>query len=234
VTSDPVLRAVRTTQRPVLLYKAPGRQLYMVGVYAFAFSLCAAGLYTWKWRYELPSDLNLPFFVGPTYVLVGAIFMAIGTYIFSAPVSRCTAIEAIPAIGHAVRLRITARTVPFAKDKVIFADLGASSIDQKTMPVTTELREATRARNADITEGLEGVFIVRRGWEIAARFIEQKWTSFFLRFKFAVLRFGIVKLKVNGDTWKIDCEGYLLENGQGMATLCPLRLYLILHQLSTA
>jgi hypothetical protein len=124
-------------------------------------------------------------------------------------------------MGSAVQLRITARAIPFAKDRVILADLGEASIDQKVMPVTMELREATRARNADITEDLHGMFIVRRGWEISARWIEQKWTSFFLRFKFAVLRFGIVKLKVHGDKWKIDCEGYLLENGKGMLTHAP-------------
>jgi hypothetical protein len=29
------------------------------------------------------------------------------------------------------------------------------------------------------------------------------------------LRFGIAKVKVGGDEWKIDCSGYLLENGRG-------------------
>jgi hypothetical protein len=45
--------------------------------------------------------------------------------------------------------------------------------------------------------------------------VHQKWTNFFLRFKFAVLRFGIAKVKVQGEEWKIDCSGWLLENGKG-------------------
>ena len=47
--------------------------------------------------------------------------------------------------------------------------------------------------------------------------IETRWTSFFLRFKFAVFRYGYVKLEIeDGGKWKIDCEGFLLEDGKGM------------------
>lgn len=215
ISADPVIRSVLKTGEPVLLYKAPSRQLYTVGVYGFACSLVGAGLYTLKWRYELPTEL--PFFVGPTYVLVGGIMLAIGAYIFSAPVARCMSIELIPASwgGANVQLRIRARTVPFYKDKIILAAIGEPTVNEKTFPVARELIEADRARKQDITEGLRGMFIVRRMWEIGARWLDQKWTSFFLRFKFAVLRFGIVKLYIDGDTWKIDCSGYMLENGKG-------------------
>jgi hypothetical protein len=213
--ADPVMRAVLTTKQPLLLYKAPDRRAYMFGVYVFACSLVAGGLLTLKFRYTLPKDL--PFFVGPTYVLVGFIMLGIGAYIFSAPVARCSSIELIPSTigGAGVQLRIKARMLPFIPDKTIIARLGEVTVNEKTHPVTKELIEADRARKQDITEGLRGMFILRRYWEIAARFLDQKWTSFFLRFKFSVLRFGIVPLNVHGDKWKIDCSGYLREDGQG-------------------
>lgn len=213
--TDPVLRAVQQTGKPVLLYKAPKKQIYMIGVYGLACGLVAGGLFTLRWRYELPTDL--PFFVGPTYVLVGVIMLAIGAYIFSAPVARCSSIEVIPSVlGGPMQLRVRARIVPMLKEKVIFANIGEATVDQKMMPVVRELLEADRARNQDVTEGLEGMFITRRMWEIAARWMEQKWTSFFLRFKFAVLRFGIVYINVHDRKWKVDCTGFLLEDGKGM------------------
>jgi hypothetical protein len=211
-----MIRAVLQTKQPVLLYKAPDRRLYTVGVYALACTLVGAGLWVLKFRYDLPE--GLAFFVGPTYVVVAFIMFAIAAYIFSAPVARCSSIELIPStLGNAgVQLRIKARTVPWSSDKVIVGNIGEATIHEKTRPITMELIEAERARKQSITEGLEGMFIARRMWEIAARWIDQRWTSFFLRFKFAVLRFGIVKLKIHGDTWKMDCTGYMREDGLGM------------------
>lgn len=60
--------------------------------------------------------------------------------------------------------------------------------------------------------------IVKRVTVIAGRWIDQKWTS--LKFKFTVLQFNIVKMNVKGQTWKIDCTGYVLEDGTGMYWLC--------------
>jgi hypothetical protein len=187
----------------------------MVYVYGLACATIAAGLYTLRFRYTLSDDL--PFFVGPTYVVVAIILLAIGSYIFTAPVSRCTSIELIPNIagGSGVQFRIKARTLPMTTDRVIFASLGEATIREKTKPVALELSEADRARTQSLRDGLEDMFIARRMWELAARWIDQKWTSFFLRFKFAVLRFGIVPMTVDGSKWKIDCSGYLLEEGQG-------------------
>ncbi|KAF2192745.1 hypothetical protein K469DRAFT_717336 [Zopfia rhizophila CBS 207.26] len=221
ISMDPVLRMVEATKAPVLLYKAPQRRLYMAGVYALACGLVAGGLFTLRWRYELPKDL--PFFVGPTYVLVGFIMLAIGAYIFTAPVHRCVSLEVIPsAFGGPVQLRITTRFVPIpyiSKDKVIIANIGEATLSEKTLPVVRELLEADRARKADISEGLKGVFIIRRWWEMLARLTEQKWTSFFNRFKFAVLRFGIVFIDVQGGKYKIDCTGYMRENGKAIDRL---------------
>lgn len=220
--TDPTIRAVQASRKPVLLYQAPDRRLYMIGVYGLAGGLIGAALWTLRWSNELPKDL--PPFVKPTYIVVAMIMFAIGNYIFTAPVRRCTSIELIPNIlgGSGVQLRIKARTVPFLKDRVIVANVGEVTIREKTLPVTQELIEAERARRQRVSEGLEGVFITRRAWEITLRLIEQKWMSFFLRFKFAVLRFGIVKMNVQGDTWKIDCEGYMREDGKGMYQLSCL------------
>ena len=220
---DPVLRTVEATKEAVVLYKAPPKRLYFFGVYAFACGLVAGGLYTLKWRYELPKDL--PFFVGPTYTVVGFILMAMGLYVFTAPVSRVASMEVIPNVfGGPLQLRITTRYVPlpFIKPNVFYANIGEATISEKTHPVVRELQEAERARRASVSEGLEGMFIIPRLWEILARATEQKWTSFFLRFKFAVLRFGNVALEIDGKKWKIDCTGYLREDGKGMFELVPM------------
>jgi hypothetical protein len=218
-STEPVIRAVQATRQPVLLYKAPDKRLYMIGVYVLASSLVAGGLFTLRFRYELPKDL--PFFVGPTYVVVAIIMLGIAGYIFSAPVARCSSIELIPSTlgGATVQLRIKARTIPFSSEKTIVAMIGDATINEKTWPVRQELMEADRARKQSIANDLRGMFIVRRMWEISARWLDQKWTSFFLRFKFAVLRFGIVHLKVHGNSWKIDCSGYMREEGQGMSPM---------------
>jgi hypothetical protein len=79
-----------------------------------------------------------------------------------------------------------------------------------------ELMEAERARKQNVFQGLEHESILSRSWEYSARWVHQKWTNFFLSFKFAVLRFGIAKVEVQGEKWKIDCSGWLLEDGKGM------------------
>jgi hypothetical protein len=66
---------------------------------------------------------------------------------------------------------------------------------------------------------MEDLNILARVWEGSARWVHQKWTNFFLKFKFAVLRFGIAKVQVAEGRWKIDCSGYLLENGKGMSAV---------------
>ncbi|KAF2751918.1 hypothetical protein M011DRAFT_491409 [Sporormia fimetaria CBS 119925] len=216
---DSVMRAVVNTKHPAVLYRAPDRRLYMLGVYGLAFSLVAGGLWTLRFRYQLPE--GLPFFVGPTYVVVAFLMLGIAGYIFSAPVARCTSIELIPSTisRTPVQLRIKVRSLPFLNDQVIIADLNQVSVAEKLNPVTLELLEADRARHQSLSEGLENYGLINYGWEVSARWIEQKWTSFFLRFKFAVLRFGIVKLKVNDEKWKVDCSGFLLEDGQAIDRL---------------
>lgn len=101
------------------------------------------------------------------------------------------------------------------------ADIWDATLSEKTAPVIVEILEANRARHQRISEGLENYSIIPRIWELAARWIEQKWTSFFLRFKFAVLQFPIVHIEVDGIKWKLDCTGYLREQGQGTSTTNP-------------
>ncbi|KAH7127002.1 hypothetical protein B0J11DRAFT_526963 [Dendryphion nanum] len=218
VIGDPVLRKVHETRVPILLYKAQNRHLFTAGVYVFAFTLVGASLFMLRWGNDLPRDL--PFFVGPTYVVVAFIMFGIAAYIFSSPVSRCRAIEVIPGVGGGpMQFRITTRKYPIFKDQVIVTNIGEPLLAQKIFPVARELQEAERARKQSLSEDLQDMSIIPRMWEIAARFIEQKWTSFFLRFKFAVLRFGIVKMEVYDTKWKIDCTGYLLEDGKAIDRL---------------
>lgn len=211
---DPVLRKVEATMKPVLLYQAPNRKLYTIGVYAFGSGLIATGLGTLNWRYELP--LDLPFFVGPTYTVLSFLFMALGIYVFTAPLNRCKSIEVMRSAYGQLQFRVMTNRIPFTKPKEIIAEIGEPVISEKLNPVVRELKEAQRARQASVSEGLEGVFIIPRMWEIMARGTEQKWTSFFLRFKFMVLRFGNVDLEFQGSKWKIDCTGYLLEDGKAI------------------
>ncbi|KAF2476475.1 uncharacterized protein BDR25DRAFT_321928 [Lindgomyces ingoldianus] len=219
LSSDPVLRAVGVSGAPILLYRSPPRQLYMLGVYALACSTVAGGLYLWRWRYDLPKDL--PFFVGPTYTVCSLMLLGIGAYIFSAPVSRCISIEIVPSVlGRPPQMRIKAQQVPFfMRERVILTNIGEPLISEKTLPVVRELQEAERARRQNISEGLEDIFIATRFWILVERFFSQKWTSFFLRFKFTILRFGNVKIDVQGQKWKIDCSGYLLEDGKAIDRL---------------
>ena len=139
-----------------------------------------------------------------------------GAYAFTAPVMRASSLELLPALrGGTLRVRIKARVAPMLEEKVIFANLGEVTMSEKTVPLVRELNEAERARRQNVSEGLEDMFIIRRGWNMTARLLDQKWTSFFLYFKFAVLRFGVTKIGVNGERWKLDCSEYLLEDGQG-------------------
>lgn len=185
-------------------------------VYGFASGCTAGGLWIFKFASELPKDL--PFFVEPTYWVVSAMVIGSGAYAFTAPAMRCSSLELLPAyvMGGPIRVRIRARVAPMMKEKVIVANIGQVTMSEKTVPMIRELQEAERARRQDVSEGLRGMFILRRGWEIAARLLEQKWTSFFCYFKFAVLRFGVSKIHVNGEKWKIDCSESLLENGQAI------------------
>ncbi|KAF2110157.1 hypothetical protein BDV96DRAFT_584478 [Lophiotrema nucula] len=219
--NDPVLREVELLKKPVLIYKAPRRLLRNLTTYGLACTLVGGGLWTLQWRYELPKDL--PYFVGPTYVLVAFIMLAIAGYIFSAPVGRCSSIEVIPTLRGPTQLRIRAKIVPFPypPEREIIVNLANVTLSEKTGQIVAELKEADRARRQNISEGLEGMFITRRGWELLARFIEQKWTSFFLMFKFNVLRFGIVRIEVNDQKWKVDCSGYMLEEGRAIDRLIP-------------
>ncbi|KAF2709634.1 hypothetical protein K504DRAFT_432401 [Pleomassaria siparia CBS 279.74] len=216
--ADPVLRVLSETGQPVVLYQAPFRLWYTLMVYGFASGCCAGGLWIFKFASELPKDL--PFFVEPTYWVVSLMVLGSGLYAFTAPAMRCSSLELLPALrGGPLRVRIKARVAPIpfiVEEKVIVANLGEVTMSEKTVPMIRELQEAERARRQDVSEGLRGMFIVRRYWEIAARLLDQKWTSFFCYFKFAVLRFGVSKIQINGDKWKMDCSEYLRENGQAV------------------
>jgi hypothetical protein len=212
--SDPILRTVIQTRAPVLLYKEPSQRRYLWRIYSWATITTGIGLYNFYWVKHLPQEQ--PWFVPPTYIVIGVAFVAIGIHIFQRPVRRITMLEIIPGtMGGRLQLHMKVRKTPFAKESVVVADTWEATISEKTHPLVRELVEAERARKQSITEGLGHMFIVAQGWEIAARWLEQKWTSFFLKFKFAVLQFGIAEIEVDGVKWKIDCEGWLREEGKG-------------------
>jgi hypothetical protein len=214
VNNDPVLRHVVQTRQPVLLYQAPKSRWYYLKVYGTAGLWLGTGVYSIKFQDDIKEMDDLAFFIRPTYVVVGLGFIAIGCYICTAPTNRMRALEVLPSIqGGPMQLRMTVRAAPWTKEKVIMSNLGGATISEKTWPMVEELLEADRARRQNLFEGLES--IISRSWEYAARWVHQKWTNFFLTFKFAVLRFGIAKVEVQGDKWKIDCSGWLLENGKG-------------------
>ncbi|KAK3216852.1 hypothetical protein GRF29_1g1164976 [Pseudopithomyces chartarum] len=132
-------------------------------------------------------------------------------------------LEVIPgSMGGRLQLRIRGRKEPWSKDQVIETDIWNATISEKTQPIMQEIMEAERARRQKITTDLEDFSLLGKAWEIAARWVEQKWTSFFLRFKFAVLQFGIIHVEVDGVKWKIDCTGYLLEQGRAVDRILPL------------
>jgi hypothetical protein len=190
VNADPVLRTVIQTREPVVLYKEPSRTRYLWRVYSWATIATGIGLYNFYWVKHLPHEQ--PFFVAPTYVVIGVAFVAIGIHIFQRPVRRISALEVIPGtLGGRLQLRLRVRKTPWSRESIVITDPWEATISEKTHPIVKEIVEADRARKQNITEGLEHMFIALRFWEIAARWLEQKAVSVFLKFKFAVLQFGI-------------------------------------------
>lgn len=226
ITSDPVLRSVIQTRQPVLLYKEPPRLNYRSKVYAWATTSTGIGLFSLWFVQNLPE--GLPFFVAPVYAIIGVGFFAIGIHIFQRPARRIGTLEVIPSsTGGRLQLRLRGKKAPWDKDMVIETDLWNATISEKTRPLVEEIVEAERARRQNITQGLEDYNIFSKAWEIAARWVEQKWTSFFLRFKFAVLQFGILHVEVDGVRWKMDCTGYLREGGAGMLSSSTLPVVIV-------
>lgn len=216
VSNDPVLRQVAQTRQPVLIYQAPRNRWYYAKVYGTGALWIGVGAYSMKFNDDI-KDMGMPFFVRPTYVVVGAAFIVIGCYICTAPTNRMRMLEVMPSMqGGPMQLRMTVRAAPWSKERVIYSQLGSATISEKTEPMVQELLEAERFRKQRVWDDLGHMNIAARAWEGSARWVHQKWTNFFLRFKFAVLRFGIAKVKVQGEDWKIDCSGWLMENGKGM------------------
>lgn len=216
VNNDPVLRQVTQTRQPVLLYQAPRNKWYYAKVYGTGALWIGVGAYSIKFNDDI-KESGLPFFVRPTYVVVGAAFIAIGCYICTAPTNRMRMLEVLPGLqGGPMQLRMTVKAAPWSQERIIYSNLGGATISEKTEPMVKELLEAERFRRQRVWQDMDKFSAMGRVWEGSARWLHQKWTNFFLRFKFAVLRFGIAKVKVQGDEWKIDCSGWLLENGKGM------------------
>ena len=221
VNRDPVLRQVVQTQQPVILYQAPKNGSYYAKVYGTGLLWILVGAFSIKFNFDI-KERGLSFFVRPTYIVVGLAFVIIGCYTCTAPTNRIRILEVVPNLqGGSMQLRMTVRTAPWTKERVIYSGFGGATISEKTEPMVRELLEADRAGRQRVWEDLEHLSVVGKAWEGSARWIHQKWMNFFLRFKFAVLRFGIAKVKVQGQDWKIDCSGWLLENGKGM--LCHLK-----------
>lgn len=221
VNNDPVLRQVVQTRQPVVLYQAPKNRWYYLKVYGTAALWIGVGAYSVKFNDDI-KEQGLPFFVRPTYVVVGLAFIAIGCYICTAPTNRMRVLEVVPSLqGGPMQLRMTVRASPWTKERVIYSNLGGATISEKTQPMVQELLEAERARRQSVFDGLEEFSILGRVWEGSARWVHQKWTNFFLSFKFAVLRFGIAKVEVQGEKWKIDCSGWLLEDGKAVDRIIP-------------
>lgn len=124
-------------------------------------------------------------------------------------------------MGGRLQLRVTGRKHPFSKLSVVTADIWDATISEKTNPMVSEMAEAKRAREQNISEGLENLSIIPRLWELAARWLEQKFTTFFLMNKFAMLQFGIANIEIDGIKWKLDCTGYLREDGKGKSQNYP-------------
>jgi hypothetical protein len=217
VNNDPVLRQVIQSRQPVLLYQAPKSRWYYLKVYGTAGLWLGTGIYAIKFQDDIKDMKDLAFFVRPTYIVVGIGFIIIGCYICTAPTNRMRTLEVMPSIlGGPMQLRLTVRAAPWTRERVIYSNVGGATISEKTLPMVEELLEADRARRQNVFEGMEHLPVLTRTWEYSARWIHQKWTNFFLSFKFAVLRFGIAKVEVQGEKWKIDCSGWLLEDGKGM------------------
>ncbi|CAI6336070.1 unnamed protein product [Periconia digitata] len=221
VTGDPVLRRVISDRSPVLLYREPNPRKYLFQVYGFAALATSIGLYSFYFGKTVPKEQ--PFFVVPTYLFIGFAFVIIGVHIFQRPVRRITTLEVLPpAMGGRLQMRIRGRKHPFAKETELLTDIWEPTITEKTYPMVKEITEANRARRQKLLDGLGGMGYLSLVWELGARFLDQKWTSFFLRFKFAVLQFGQAKIDIDGVKWKLDCNGYLLEDGKGKCgcTVC--------------
>lgn len=222
VSNDPVLRKVVQSRQPVLLYKAPKNRWYYLKVYGTAGLWIGTGAYSIKFSEDIKDIKDLAFFVRTTYVVVGLAFVAIGCYICTAPTNRIQLLEVLPSMqGGPLQLRMTVRAAPWTKERAIYSNLGGATISEKTYPMVEELIEAERARRQRVWSDLGHMSILPRIWEGSARWIHQKWTSFFLKFKFAVLRFGIAKVDVQGEKWKIDCSGWLLEDGRAVDRILP-------------
>ena len=216
INNDPVLRQVVQTRQPVLIYKEPGDKWYYAKIYGLAAFWIGAGVFSVNFNEEI-KDRDLPFFVRPTYVVVGLSFIAIGCYICTAPTNRMRALEIMPSLqGGPMQLRMTVKAAPWTKERIIYSNLGGATISEKTEPMVRELLEADRAQRQKVFDDLDHLPVMERIWEGSSRWVHQKWTNFFLRFKFAVLRFGIAKIEVRGEKWKIDCSGWLLEDGKGV------------------
>ncbi|RMZ69773.1 hypothetical protein GMOD_00010188 [Pyrenophora seminiperda CCB06] len=216
--NDPVLRQCLQTRRPVLLYHAPPSKYYHFKVYGAALLSISIGAYSLHFSNDL-KDADLPFFVRPTYLVVGAAFIAIGCYICTAPTNRMRAMEVVPGLqAGALQLRFFVRAVPWGRERVVRCSLGGATLTEKTEPLVRELVAAESFMKQDVWEDLRGLGGGRRVWTGLERWVYQKWMEFFLRFKFAVLRFGIAGVRVGGgrEEWKVDCSGFLLEGGKGM------------------
>jgi len=219
IGQDPVLRQVTQTRLPVTLYTAPRNKWYYWKVYGTAALWIGVGAFSIKFNYDIKEN-GLPFFVRPTYIAVGLAFIAIGCYISTAPVNRMRMLEVIPGFqGGPITLRMAVRPAPWAKEQTLFASLGQVSISEKTEPLVRELAEAERARRQRVWVDMDELSLLGRVWEGSSRWVHQKWISFFLRFKFAVLRFGIAEVEVQGQKWKIDCSGWLMEDGRAIDRL---------------
>jgi hypothetical protein len=217
LNNDPVLRQVIQSRQPVLLYQAPKNAWYYLKVYGAAGLWIGTGAYSMKFQDDVKDIKDLAFFIRPTYIFIGFSFIVIGCYICTAPTNRMRLLEVLPSRqGGPLQLRMVVRSAPWSREKVIYSNVGAATISEKTRPMVEELVEAERARRQNVFEGLEHMSIIARSWEYSARWVHQKWINFFLKFKFAVLRFGIAKVEVHGEKWKIDCSGWLLEDGKGM------------------
>ncbi|KAF1838825.1 hypothetical protein BDW02DRAFT_516053 [Decorospora gaudefroyi] len=221
VLHDPVLRQVNHTGHPVLLYEAPTNKWYYPKVFGLGLLWIGVGAYSIRFNFDL-QDNDVPFFVRPTYIFVGLAFIVIGCYTCTAPANRMRTLQVVPSVkGGGMQLRMTVKAAPWSKEQVIYSSLGRATISEKTEPLVQELQEAERFRKQRVWQHLGHLSIPGRAREGTTRWFHQKWINFFLRFKFAVLRFGIAKVRVEEEEWKVDCSGWLLENGQALDRLIP-------------
>ncbi|KAF2003898.1 hypothetical protein P154DRAFT_519796 [Amniculicola lignicola CBS 123094] len=221
VTSDPVLRAVQQTQKPVLLFRAPTNYWRYVRAYAAGALWVGTGLYSIKFGNDLGGRGLQPFVI-PTYYVVGVGCIIVGCFVFTGPVRRCISLEVIPSSSRLpVQLRVRGRTLPFfGKEEVVVTNIGDAGLTAKLAPIVREWQEFERARTQDIRAGLEDMSVVNRFWELLARFIQQRWDTFFFRFKASISRTSQSYITIPGHgNWRIDCRGDLLEDGEAIDRL---------------